>query len=242
MIISNSHRFIFVHIHKAAGTSITRQLDEFLGWDDLVLGGTVLGEKMQGAYHDRFNLHKHSRAKEIKAIVGKELWDKYVTFTFVRHPFDRVASLYAYIQKLVKSASVRRYIPSKRIRKESFWNYPATKAFLETNSFSAFIRNPRLIEHAVGMKPQTEWILDENGKMMVDFVGKVETINDDFKTVCEKINIKYSRLAVHNRSGNYNKNSYLSNERDRAYLYDLFRRDFEVLKYDQNQTPSAEGS
>jgi hypothetical protein len=242
MIISNSHNFIFVHIHKAAGTSIARKLDESLQWNDLVLGGTVLGEKMQEAYHDRFGLHKHSRAKEIKAIVGKALWESYFTFAFVRNPYDRTVSLYTYIEKLIKTASVRRYIPSKRVRKEPFWNYPATKAYLETNSFSAFIRNPHLVEHAVGMQPQTGWILDEHGEMMVDFIGKVETINEDFKAVCDKIKIKYSPLGVHNRSRNHKKNRFPGTERDRSYLYERYKSDFEALGYDPHQTFSAEES
>ena len=39
MIISNSKRFIFLHVPKAAGTSITIMLDAELEWDDIVLGG-----------------------------------------------------------------------------------------------------------------------------------------------------------------------------------------------------------
>ena len=46
MIISNSHKFIFVHILKTAGTSICAALDPTLRWNDVILGGTGFGEKM----------------------------------------------------------------------------------------------------------------------------------------------------------------------------------------------------
>src|SRR5215469_2544795 len=58
MIISHSRRFIFVHIHKAGGTSVEQALDPHLAWNDLILGGSQFGEKIQGAYQKRFGLNK----------------------------------------------------------------------------------------------------------------------------------------------------------------------------------------
>ena len=49
MIISHTHRAIFVHIPKTAGTSITALIEPALRWNDLVLGGTTFGERIQAA-------------------------------------------------------------------------------------------------------------------------------------------------------------------------------------------------
>lgn len=236
MIISNSKQFIFVHITKAAGTSIKKQLEQSLAWNDLVLGGTVLGEKMQWAYHERFGMHKHSRAKEIQKTIGRALWDNYFSFTFVRHPYSRAVSLYTYIQKLVKSAGLRRYIPIKRVRKSPFWNYPATKAYLETKSFSEFIRNKNLTQRAVAMKPQTEWVLDDNGNKLVDYIGKVETIDYDLKVVSERIGFECNSKKVYNVSKSNKTDTYLNRESDLTYLYNLFKSDFDTFNYDPNPT------
>jgi hypothetical protein len=40
MIVSHTHKFIFVHINKCAGTSVTKALLPYLGENDLVLGFT----------------------------------------------------------------------------------------------------------------------------------------------------------------------------------------------------------
>ena len=74
MIISNSHRFIFVHVLKTGGTTVCAALDPFLRWNDVVLGGTEFGERMNGPYRDRFGLRKHSTAQEIRAVVGDATW------------------------------------------------------------------------------------------------------------------------------------------------------------------------
>lgn len=200
MIISNSRRFIFVHIMKAAGTSITRTLDPLIQWNDLLLGPTPFGSVLQNFYRIRFNLHQHSRSFEIKQVVGNAVWDDYLKFTFVRHPYGRAISLYTWIKGMVESDGLKRLFPFKWLRKKEFWTYPGTQAFLNSRSFSEFIRNHKLLEQAPGFKPQAEWVLDGNGKMLVDFIGKVENIGDDFQDVAGKINCQIFKLGVHNRS------------------------------------------
>ena len=49
MIISNSHKFIFVHVMKTAGTSVSAALDPWLRWNDIAIGGTRFGEQIQPA-------------------------------------------------------------------------------------------------------------------------------------------------------------------------------------------------
>ena len=62
-IINNSYKFIFGHIPKAAGTTITNQLSAYTNYCDLEIGGTCFGEKIQPAYKKRFNISKHSFEK-----------------------------------------------------------------------------------------------------------------------------------------------------------------------------------
>ena len=48
MVISNSRQYIFFHIPKCGGTTITHILSEGLRWNDVVIGGTETGEARQG--------------------------------------------------------------------------------------------------------------------------------------------------------------------------------------------------
>jgi len=236
MLISNSHKIIFIHITKAAGTSISKNLNKSINWNDLMIGGTRFGEQIQKFYKNRFNLHKHSSAKDIKKTIGEELWDICFKFTFVRHPYSRIVSLYTYIDKLVKSQGIKRYLrflPIKKINQKQLWKWPATQAFMETNTFSEFIRHQHL-KRSLGTRPQVEWILDDSGKIMVDFIGKIENIDSDFRIISDMFQLDSHMLEVHNKSSSKEWKEYLNDENDFEHLYKIYEKDFEILGYNPN--------
>jgi hypothetical protein len=51
MIISHSRKFIFIHIHKTAGESISEALRPYLSGRDLLLGTSLRGE-LNNAYYN----------------------------------------------------------------------------------------------------------------------------------------------------------------------------------------------
>jgi hypothetical protein len=153
MIICHSRRFAFVHIHKTGGTSIELALDPFLTWSDLVLGSTRFGETINQHYHHRFGLDKHSSVQDIETICGQEIARNYYLFATVRHPLDRLCSIYNYIGSLIydwaeKSgiapSEVAAHLTEEACRRAPFLIWPTSRAFLGTPAFSEFIRDARL--------------------------------------------------------------------------------------------------
>lgn len=233
MIISNSNKYIFVHIHKAAGTSIHFALDDSLAWNDIAIGSTPYGEQIQKPYYNRFNLQKHSSAQEIRDLVGDDIWSDYFTFTFVRHPYRRAVSLYKYIRMLVNKQGKKRYLrhlPMTRFQ-SNIWEWPATRAFIESRTISKFIRH-RYIQRAVGAKPQYQSIINEHGDIIVDFIGKVEQIEEDFLNVTDKIGLPDTTLERRNQSYVGNSHPPLLKESDYDYLYKYYKEDFDIFGYD----------
>jgi len=82
-IINHSFNFVFVHVPKAAGTSVTSILSKYTNYCDLEIGATEFGEYIQPAYKKRFGLAKHSPARDIRNLVGAVAWSKFFTFSFV---------------------------------------------------------------------------------------------------------------------------------------------------------------
>lgn len=237
MIVSNSKKYIFVHIQKTAGTSVMEALARGLAWNDLEIGD---GMDLR-SYMARYRLHKHIAGREIREVVGRGVWDSYFKFAFVRNPYDRAVSLYTYIRGLVEGKGYRvhlRHLPIKRWRGDRLWIWPLTQAYLESRDFSEFIRHGKYLEDS-GTKPQVDWVLDENGGMMMDFIGKTENLAADFGTIAARIGedprTELKRLNSSGKAGGSRRPRL--REEDFDFLAQLYRKDFEVFGYDPARRP-----
>lgn len=76
-IISHKYKFIYPHIPRTGGTSLTQLMTPHLGGKDITDG----------------QLEKHQSLNLISIGFPKETME-YVKFAVVRHPFDRLASLH----------------------------------------------------------------------------------------------------------------------------------------------------
>lgn len=120
MIISHSHRFIFIKTSKTAGTSIEAFLSRECGVNDIftpILPPSVnhvprnyrgffnpYREFVElGKYFDKSTLsdliarrkfYNHIFASRVKARVARKVWNSYFKFAIERNPYDKVFSLY----------------------------------------------------------------------------------------------------------------------------------------------------
>ena len=101
MLISDSHKFIFVHIRKAAGSSIRDILTPISNPipKDVVskIKSKIL--KIETNYQ-KFTFGGHSPILQGKNIIPKELYEDYFKFAIVRNPYTRLVSEYEYIKGL----------------------------------------------------------------------------------------------------------------------------------------------
>lgn len=227
MIVCHSRRFVFVHIHKTAGESITSALSPALGDGDWEVRGKTR-PSINGTV-----LHKHSTALEALHALGPELWEQYFTFAFVRHPIDRILSLYRYIAHW---ADPPRLSLGQRLRPRSApaWvdhsDWPEVRAYRATRSLSGFMRHP-LLDHAASMQPQVTSLCDEDGRLVVDFVGRFERLAEDFADVQRTLGLPPTPLRTMNVSlPDPNAGSELTVD-DRNYLATRFEADFERFGY-----------
>ena len=227
MIICHSRQFVFVHLHKTAGEAITATLRPVLVPGDLEVRG-VPGVSVNGAV-----LTKHSTALEARDALGPEVWTRYVTFSFVRHPFDRTLSLYRYIADWADppkpSISQRlglRAVPKRGDRTD----WPEVRAFRATRSVSEFIRHPAL-EHALSMQPQSTSLCDADGHLLVDVVGRYEQLASDVGRVQETLGLPAVPLRSANVSRRRTGDGAVLTPDDRAFLTARFAEDFERFDY-----------
>lgn len=102
MFISNSRKFIFFHVPKSAGTSLSQLFESGQGWNDIALGGTVFGEVAAKYYSKKFKLSKHVLPAQCMRVLGNDLYSNYFKFCFFRDPIKRFISASQFFINAVK--------------------------------------------------------------------------------------------------------------------------------------------
>jgi hypothetical protein len=147
-----------------------------------------------------------------------ELLQSYFKWAFVRHPYTRFLS--AYLHRKRDSASFQSASEKPILDKlfQSSLSEFVTAAFThEIDIFSA------------GHFQLQSNSISENGKILVDFLGRFETIQEDWGFVCSKLGQQGAVLPRHNTSDDQVQPTL--SERDKEMLYCIYRQDFELLGY-----------
>lgn len=83
--------------------------------------------------------------------------------------------------------------------------------------------------HSFPWKCQTDWLVDNNGKLCMDFIGRYENLKGDFEILCELLGPKYV-LPHLNETKHVDYQSYYDSE-TRDIVANWHRRDIELFGY-----------
>jgi len=211
VILSNSHRFIFIHIPKTGGTAIARALapmDRKVERKGLrrLLSHLPLPEDPEEA---AFRIHVSARW--VKAKLPAKLFDGYAKFAVVRNPFDRAVSYYHY---LVQNEAHHRHEKVKHMTFEAFLEYLIRRQAFHDDS-------------------QFRMVADAGGKMLVEHILRYESLADDFNRLCATLNLPAEPLERHNASKREAFETYYREGQARDLVLQLFAKDFEAFGYDR---------
>lgn len=174
-MLSHEHKCIFVHIPKAAGISIEQVFLDALGLDFAHRDSLLLGIANRDGKGPKILSHLTAREYVECGYVSQGTFDAYFKFTFVRNPYDRVYSFYKYF---------------------GFANLISFDRFV-IDELPRLFSDPRFIYF---VKPMVEYVCDDSGKTLVDFVGKVESIDRDFEVVAAKMKLGEAKPGDLNRT------------------------------------------
>jgi hypothetical protein len=215
MLISYSHRFIFIHIGKAAGMSIRNALQPYCAEPDKfkIRRPPPTKDGRPNPMHTVWQtLLLHPTCADVKRELPADVFDPSYKFAFVRNPWDHLVSLYHF---MLSDPEIPRHAEVKAL--------PGFEAFLEWA-----IAEPAPFPKGI-TKHQSAMLTDRDGKLLIDFVGHYETLHQDFAQICRHVGIEV-RLPHLNRSHHRDYRSYYD-DRTRALVQDHFRPDIDLFGY-----------
>lgn len=177
-------------------------------------GGTSVRAALPFEEIDIHRSLKHYTVRHIVESVGLAAWQAAFTFTFVRDPWERLASLHRYLLAKGEGAADR------------------------IQDFKPFIRrvllkNAREFEPALatGM-PQVEWLRLPSGEIDLSFIGRQENLQQDFQHVLDSIGLPPQELPVLNTTSKAKPDVLdLYDAEMRGWVLGLYEEDFDVFKY-----------
>ena len=172
-MISHSPRFIFIHIPRTSGTSISSALKRH---------GGIVRSGLKNFYSIYF---KHAKAESVQRMLGEE-YDAYFRFTVVRNPWDWIVSNYEFNRGL--------HIPFVEGTR-----YPVSGEVPEWAKDQTF---PDWLKWWIqNFRPkQSSMLVGKNGELLVDHILRFENIEEDFRKLCRRIGVSHRPLTHEKKS------------------------------------------
>lgn len=199
---------IFVHIPKTGGQSVeTVFLDQLgLGWDERSV--LLLRGNDDPKRGPRALAHLTAAEYTLLGYLDKETFDSYFKFSVVRNTWDRLFSLFK--RSFARKCSFEEFI-NKYVSEENFTDH-----------------------YNRGIFPQDRFILDDEGRLMIDLVIPYDELSERMGEVIDRLSLNGISLKHLNSSppvlpGSY-REYYTPQMKNRISL--IYKREIELWEFE----------
>ncbi len=201
-------RPVFIHISKNGGTSVTR-----------AAGGSIVsaGHRTAASW-----LAEHGRTGPM--------------FAIVRHPYDRVASEYAYRRRRLESGEINPHLTGVETSFDRWVMSTFLGGEFRTQEFFDRTGVPYRPMNMVGdsliwFASQVRWLCDPERQLLVDDVLRFETLEVDWARFSASRGLAGS-LGHDNASPGSSELRSTLGRRIKGVIHEYYRDDFEVFGYE----------
>ena len=195
---------IFIHIPRTGGQSIEEFFLRLVGLDWNSRWPLLLRTNADPKLGPARLAHLTAAEYVSCGYVSGPMFKSLFKFSFVRNPWDRLVSEY-----------------NRSPRDINF------KCFVVGQ-----LSKSRMSDEGRHVMPQHDYIVDGNGNLTVDYLGRFEKLQSDFDCICQRLEISPTRLPHRNRSIAAKKHysEYYDSEL-RDFVGDMYQRDVEAFGY-----------
>ena len=178
----------------------------------------------------QFGVHKMYH--QFRDTLGDQ-FGQYFTFAFVRNPWSRFVSFYNYVRMEENQYHSVHHPEQALYGKNRFYDLFIKCDFSEAVHH---LINGRLRHYKSQvfflMDPQFKWVCDENGHVLVDFLGRFESLDQDYAKICSHLHLPNHPLQKINSSG-AQPNAYRDyyNAETKHLISCYYEEDIDIFQY-----------
>jgi len=214
MLLSHKYKFLFVHIAKTGGTSVREALQKYR-WRDPYYLPQFIASKLSGltGHQVGIKMPRHAKAICAREMLPGEFYDSLFKFAFVRNPWDLQVSSFHHI---------------RRERPHLMQGMNDFEGFLR---WKLAPRRPYQYHIDTSIELQSDYLVDLHGKVIIDFIGHYENLQEDFNHVCQTIGIEPFQLPHKRKATDRSDFRHYYSDETAELVAKHFQRDIELLGY-----------
>ena len=188
MYINDNVQAIYIHLVKNGGNYVREILEKQYSYRHWGKKDHPCHDDFSDPTKKDLDRYVHSITKkgkvryyEANTNIHADKLRTYFTFTFVRNPYERVVSAFAYL---------KRTLYDHKKKTGSFVLHKTPESIEYYDDFATFVRHrddvvPVAYYHAFGT--QYDQLVNEAGEINISYIGRVETLNDDLIACMTKL-------------------------------------------------------
>jgi len=222
MFYSNKHNLLVIGIPKTGTVSVQNALLEYLDSEGQIHSIIIDGMAYKSESFSQ-GIVNHARAKEYKAVLGDDQYNKLITIAFIRNPYAKLVSAYHF----TKSNPV------------FMWHRGTKKRLRRTLSYTLGVITSKLLPFSLWIyiypyRSSSSYIQDSSGRCIVSYVGSTENLEEDLNKFLREVNIlgrdKAIKMQRLNTSNHNHYKQYYKSKWTRELAYRKMKSD--IIDYE----------
>ena len=198
-------RYIFVHIHKCAGTSLRKTLSREPGF--------LCCATRPGRFEDRLS----------RSYIEDSVWRESFKFTFVRNPFARVVSAFKMFHR---SPRWREVFPDFTCFVDFLrWSDVSAHCVDAEIPMGRFVRSLDNVLHHCSAYHNPKYMIDQ-----MDYIGRVETMQQDLGAISAKADVTFPQIPHLNATRRDEYQRYYDRHTERI-ITEKYQHDLDRFEY-----------
>ncbi len=219
MIISEQYKFIFVHIPKTAGISVTDAFGKYASSRRRTIWRSFSRRLpfKEGPAKAHFQIHEP--ANKMISKLTRPVFDRYLSFSVVRNPFDHAVSHFEYMKQFrIRSIA-------SKLSGMDFHEYLAYRTRRPFWNDTIFARMP----------DQSYYLTDASGALAVKRLIRFENLGEELEALSRELSLPNFQLRHVNKTKAERRpmEQYYNNETEDLVRM-IYQRDFDLLGYSRD--------